>query len=355
MSLRAGWMPLVLLAALAPAGRAPAAPGSAGTVTVIGPADPDTVRSPTPTFTIRAEGFQPADGPVALRLQIGGDPRFQSDVLVDTTVSADAATGSATLTLPRPLPDRRRVYWRAVARTPLGDSAVSAVVGPPVVAPWLRLLTPNAPAGTTLDVLRPRFVWSSAPVAEPPGPWRYTFELFGDPDRPPLIRAAGLSDTTFTPALDLETNRPYRWRVTARLASGDSARVESAATFVVFDPGRPLATVLFQNFPNPFPTASSPTTCIWFDLREQSDVRLDIYDLRGNLVRTLIPSPGVSAVLLPGRYGRGSAERPDSGCDPQLSWDGVARDGRVVPAGVYLVRLVANGAAKTNKIVFRGR
>ena len=355
MSLRTGLGPLALSVALATGVNGSAGTRGAGTVTVIGPTDPDTVRSPTPTFVVQADGFQAGDAPIALRLQIAADARFRSDVLVDTTVSADNATAQVTITLPRPLPERRQVYWRAVARTARGDSAVSAVVGPRVVAPWLRLITPNAPAGTTLDVLRPRFVWSSAPVAQPPGPWRYTFELFGDLDEPPLIRAAGLLDTTFTPALDLETNRPYRWRVTARLASGDSVRVVSAATFVVFDPGRPLATVLFQNFPNPFPTVSSPTTCIWFDLREQSEVRLDIFDLRGNLVRTLIPSPGVSAVLLPGRYGRGSTTLPDSGCDPHLSWDGVARDGRVVPPGVYLVRLVANGAAKTSKIVFRGR
>jgi hypothetical protein len=353
----AALVPLAVLAALAwTAGAAAGVPRErrAATVTIAGPTDPDTVRTPTPAFVIRAEGFPTGDAPLVLRLQIGGEPQFQTEVLVDTTVAADAA-GSASITLSRPLPERQHVYWRAVARGATGDSAVSAVVGPRVVAPWLRLVSPNAPAGTTLDVPRPRFVWSSAPVAAPPGPWTYTFELFVDPSRPPVIRAAGLTDTTFTPTRDLETNTPYRWRVTARLTTGESVAVNSAATVVIFDPGRPLATILFQNFPNPFPTETSATTCIWFDLREQGAVRLEIFDLRGNLVRTLIPSERVSGVLLPGRYGRASATGPDSGCDPHLSWDGVARDGRVVPPGVYIVRLVANGAAMTRKIVFRGR
>lgn len=357
MRQRGALVPLAALAALASAaGAAARAPGepTAPTVTVAGPSDPDTVRSPTPTFQLHAAGFAAGDRPLLLGLQIGGDPQFQTEVLVDTAVVADAA-GSGTITLPRPLPERQRVYWRAVARGALGDSAASAAVGPRVVAPWLRLVSPNAPAGTTLDVPRPRFVWSSAPVTDPPGPWTYTFELFVDPARPPVIRVAGLTDTTFTPARDLETNTPYRWRVTARLTTGESVVVNSAATVVIFDPGRPVATILFQNFPNPFPTERSASTCIWFDLREQGPVRLEIFDLRGNLVRTLIPSERVSGVLLPGRYGRASATGPDSGCDPHLRWDGVARDGRVVPPGVYLVRLVANGTAMTRKIVFRGR
>ena len=59
--------------------------------------------------------------------------------------------------------------------------------------------------------------------------------------------------------------------------------------------------------------------------------------------------------LEPGRYGRAS-ELDGTGCDPKLQWDGTADDGRVVPAGVYLLRFKADGQAETmKKILFRGR
>ncbi|MDQ3698603.1 MAG: hypothetical protein M3373_11365, partial [Gemmatimonadota bacterium] len=171
----------------------------------------------------------------------------------------------------------------------------------------------------------------------------------------PIITAPALLDTDFTPAADLEANTSYRWAVTARLANGDTVRVASAATFVILSSNEPLRTLLFQNFPNPFPSATSATTCIWFDLREDGHVRVEIFDLRGSLVRTLVPGESISGYLPAGRYGRSGNPVTGGGCDPRLSWDGTARNGRTVPAGVYLVRLVADGRSLTRKLLFRGR
>jgi hypothetical protein len=115
----------------------------------------------------------------------------------------------------------------------------------------------------------------------------------------------------------------------------------------------PPVTLLYQNFPNPFPTASSPTTCLWFDLQSDATVTLAVYDLRGRLVRTLVPSAAVSARLPAGYYGRNGTST-GAGCDPRFAWDGRGSDGRTVPPGVYLARLQANGGWQTRKIVFRG-
>ena len=112
-------------------------------------------------------------------------------------------------------------------------------------------------------------------------------------------------------------------------------------------------TVLYQNFPNPFPTASSPTTCLWFDLSAPSDVTLAVYDLRGRLVRTIIPSAQLPGAMDVGSYGRPFAGAT-SGCDPRFTWDGRASDGHTVPPGVYLARLHADGRWQTKKMVFRG-
>jgi hypothetical protein len=241
-----------------------------------------------------------------------------------------------------------------VAGALLGAGRASAQEPPPDTAALLTLVFPNAAAGQTLDTRRPLFVWRSAPVAEPPGPWRYDLSILnvaaGD-----VRGVRNLADTAYQIPFDLETNTSYRWAVTARLTTGDSVRVESRASFVIVDPAAPLATLLYQNFPNPFPTNESATTCIWFDLATPSQVRLDLYDIRGNHVRSIVPGGEVQGFLQAGRYGRASPAG-NSGCDPRFSWDGRARDGRYAPAGVYLLRLrAAGGVNDVRKVLFRGR
>jgi hypothetical protein len=115
----------------------------------------------------------------------------------------------------------------------------------------------------------------------------------------------------------------------------------------------PLTTLLYQNFPNPFPTATSRATCVWFDLRVTGEVRLDVFTLRGVHVRSLVPGHDVLGRLGPGRYGRGL--NGTSGCDPRFAWDGTGDDGREAPAGVYLIRLRADGRDAVRKALFQGR
>jgi hypothetical protein len=115
----------------------------------------------------------------------------------------------------------------------------------------------------------------------------------------------------------------------------------------------PPVTLLYQNFPNPFPALGQDATCLSFDLATASEVQLDILDLRGNPVRRLVPGAGLGPVLAPGRYGRSDAG--GAPCDPRLMWDGRADNGRAVPAGIYLYKLRASGVTQFRRIVFRGR
>jgi hypothetical protein len=119
------------------------------------------------------------------------------------------------------------------------------------------------------------------------------------------------------------------------------------------DTGRPAITLLYQNFPNPFPSASSRVTCIWFDLNRTTSVSLTVHDVRGNLVRAILPNASSPQFLQPGRYGRASSSS-GTGCDPAFTWDGTAADGTVVPRGVYLIRLRAGGTQSIKKAVFQG-
>jgi hypothetical protein len=115
----------------------------------------------------------------------------------------------------------------------------------------------------------------------------------------------------------------------------------------------PALTLLYQNFPNPFPAPGVAFTCIWFDLHTASRVRLTIHDVRGTVLRTIVPSPILASAFPAGRFGRGDPEA-NTGCDHRFSWDGNDERGRRVPRGIYLVRLKTERFEGVKKIVFRG-
>ena len=118
----------------------------------------------------------------------------------------------------------------------------------------------------------------------------------------------------------------------------------------------PRATLLYQNFPNPFPSGGILTTCFWFDLAHDANVQIQVLDIRGNVVRTLVPSPTIPAHLTAGRYGRGTGDIPNGfGCDGRFIWDGTAADGSLVPPGVYLLRMRADGEDIVRRMLYLGR
>lgn len=84
-----------------------------------------------------------------------------------------------------------------------------------------------------------------------------------------------------------------------------------------------------QNYPNPF----NPTTNISFELeREGVDYKLDIYNSRGQLVRSLH-----NGYLAAGQH--------------RLSWDGRDENGTGVSSGVYFFRLSNSTENQTRKMV----
>ena len=337
----------VILAALLLATGAGVLSGArmAGVVTLVGPVG-DSLRTATPTFTISTTGFAPAEEPTTIRFLVSTRPDFVTLVL-DTTV----AGSSASITLRKPLPERTAFYFRASATGPLGQPTFSDVIGPVSTVAWLALLTPNSPNGSTVDTRRPTFVWRGIGVVSPPGPWLYDIHIVNvAASTATVIR--NILDTVYTPPFELDANTSYRWAVTARLQNGDTTRVNSFGSFVITTNSRPPLTLLYQNFPNPFPNGDRKTTCIWFDLSDRSQVSLEIRDLRGNLVRQLLKGGDLPDVLPAGKYGRAPS---GAGCDPRFSWDGRADDGRFVPRGLYLLRLKTGRAQSVKKVFFQGQ
>jgi hypothetical protein len=152
----------------------------------------------------------------------------------------------------------------------------------------------------------------------------------------------------------LVPNVSYRWRIIATTRNGVADTVETVSPFVVQTSGQPPTTLLHPTFPNPFPRPGASVARIWFDLAEGGAVQLAVYDLRGRLVRQLVPAePGCGVVELEaGVYGRGVIAADDAGC-VLLAWDGRSSDGTVVPRGVYLLRLRTGGRALTQRILFQ--
>jgi len=86
--------------------------------------------------------------------------------------------------------------------------------------------------------------------------------------------------------------------------------------------------LLNQNFPNPF----NPETTISFDMPKAGNARLDIYNVKGQLVKNLFNGNAP--------YGK-----------TNLVWNGTDNSGRNVPSGIYFYRLNTNGRSETRKMM----
>jgi hypothetical protein len=85
----------------------------------------------------------------------------------------------------------------------------------------------------------------------------------------------------------------------------------------------PREYALLQNYPNPF----NPTTTIPMLIPGQSRVSLKVYNILGQLVTTLYEGD-----TMPGKY--------------YIGWDGTDSAQRRVSSGIYICRMIANGAIR---------
>ncbi len=134
-----------------------------------------------------------------------------------------------------------------------------------------------------------------------------------------LASDIALGDVTRDGKLDLAMTDQTNARVSVFFLR-DASIAKQQATDAPTIPGN-IAPLLAQNYPNPF----NPKTLIRYDLPVGGQVKLSVYDLRGRKVATL-----VNAKLPAGAQ--------------QVSWSGHDDRGGEVAAGVYLYRLVVDGA-----------
>jgi hypothetical protein len=90
---------------------------------------------------------------------------------------------------------------------------------------------------------------------------------------------------------------------------------------------RPEAYALNDNYPNPF----NPETTIKYQLPDAGQVRLEVYNMLGQVVKTLVDNQFQNA----GRY--------------TLQWDATNNSGQPLSSGVYFYRILAGGEFQSYK------
>jgi len=148
--------------------------------------------------------------------------------------------------------------------------------------------------------------WSFAATAEDAGPEAVNIELTSFPD--PVY-------VSFT--LEGDFWSYDGWYI-------DDVMISSKTPNFIGDDQVPSVTKLHGNYPNPF----NPETTVTFDLSENTDVVLSIFDIKGSLVRTL-------------------AEGSLKAGNHRINWDGKDKRGGSLSSGIYYISLKAG-----NKLFF---
>ena len=89
------------------------------------------------------------------------------------------------------------------------------------------------------------------------------------------------------------------------------------------------------NYPNPFnPSGAgrSPSTTISFNIPETGDIKLEVFNIKGQKVKTLI-----DCYSAPGKY--------------EVIWDGKDDNGKQVSSGVYFYKMKAGDYTSVRKML----
>ena len=154
-------------------------------------------------------------------------------------------------------------------------------------------------------------------AAAPAGEGRYRLRLQGGVER---LRWQAPSVTGW----ELE----YGDQRLALIGNGELTVAEDTPIWLRGGLALPLTTRLYPAFPNPF----NPSTVIRYDLAVSGAVRLLIYAVNGQRIRTL-----VAAIQSPGAY--------------QVQWDGRDDRGAVMGSGVYLSELRVGAQRRVQRLV----
>jgi hypothetical protein len=132
---------------------------------------------------------------------------------------------------------------------------------------------------------------------------------------------------------DIEAEETYTYYVTVIYNLGESEPSNEVEVFITsVNDGLidvPNRTELYGNYPNPF----NPSTKITFAIKERDKVQIEVYNVLGQKVKTLVndeKEPGLHSVV----------------------WYGKDDSGRNVASGIYFYRMSTSDYHRTDKMIF---
>ncbi|MBK7141811.1 MAG: VCBS repeat-containing protein [bacterium] len=180
------------------------------------------------------------------------------------------------------------------------------------------------------------YVASPSPHFSWPNSGTVLFQLAIDPTFATIIDSATVTGGSYTTDLSLaDDSTCYYWRV----VEGQGAEAMSGFNSFTIVPvptgaddegnsGLPTEYVLYPNYPNPF----NPSTTIMYDLPRAGHVKLEVYNILGQEIVTLV-------------------DAVQSAGSKQIVWNGRDAQNNPVTTGVYLYRLTAANFQAVGKML----
>jgi len=258
------------------------------------------------------------EGADAYLFQLATDPSFGTGIVKSDSSVVDTSR------VVHGLVYGETYYWRVRAKSGTilgGHSPVWAFTCTGLVPSPVLLV--SLPGGISHSADTALFVWRSGQ----PDVDRYWFEIAPDSQFVFRLVDSTLTDTATVVASLLDGKR-YWWRVRAHNDEGWGPYSETRSFAVILTDiaegrGVPEHFSLAQNFPNPF----NPSTVIQFQLPTETEVRLEVFNLLGERVATLV-----------------NEVRPAGLYRERFHADGL-------PSGSYIYRISTRGGTLTRKML----
>ena len=123
----------------------------------------------------------------------------------------------------------------------------------------------------------------------------------------------------------------FNYTISAFYGLEESETIDIMVTVaIVSDIDKPIVikTGLIGNFPNPF----NPTTTIFYDVKEEGHVRIDVFNIRGQRMVTLVDEHKTT-----GNY--------------SVDWLGIDETGKNLASGIYLYQMRAEGYTSIKRMI----
>lgn len=223
--------------------------------------------------------WNPSNGAESYTVHVGVDMNFMPPLIFSQSGivnTLQALTG---------LPNNTTLYWRVNASNSAGASGWSDVWSFTTVVSAPPAPTLLAPANNAINIpINSTLTWIATPTAE-----SYRVQVATNPAFSPTVFDQSSLTSTSQALTNLAPNTVHYWHVNATNAGGTSDwssvwRFTTSPQTSIYDGKVPTSVVLDQNYPNPF----AQSTAIGYRLLASGHVRLEVFDLFGRKVATLV-------------------------------------------------------------------